>query len=148
MMALLSLILGGGKGTKISLIILLVALVFGGCFVGLKIHEVHSLSKELSDLKVEYAVLQRNNQVLESNQKEIVSANQACTATVKGLTDERAANVVAVKSLAANNKRSKEALDKLEQMIEEMKKDSKNDGPVAPVLKQIVEEIQKQRSSR
>lgn len=110
--------------------------------------EVASLTKKNTDLVVDNTVLTKNNVVLKDQVAQLSLANSTNYETAKKLVQERETSKTAVAALAANNKRDKEALDRLNAKMIEMLQDPKNDGEVAPVLRELVREIQNQRSQQ
>jgi chromosome segregation ATPase len=155
MSALLALILGGGQGTKISAIVGAVLLTLATTFIGLKLIEIHELNskvetqaKQIADLTLDNKILTENNKVLKQNQGTLVDSNQTNYDTAKKLDEERATSKAAIASLAAQNTKSKEALDTLRKTVAALAKDPNNDGPVAEVLKETIRQIQANRDSK
>jgi cell division protein FtsB len=151
----LGLIFGGGKGTKFTVYLMLAVLLGAGGYSGFKAfqagklrREVTTLTEKNTSLTVDNTVLKENNAVLKDQVHQLATANFSNYQSAKALTEERSANVIAVQALAANQKRNLDALDRLNKKVEDMIKDPKNDGEVAPVLREIVREIQKERATR
>lgn len=146
---ILSFILGGGKGTKISMFVLAAVLAAVATFVGLKMIEIHELNSKIetltmknTELTVDNKTLTENNKVLKDNQKVLTNANDTNLETVKKLDNERVQAKAATAALAAQNARTTQALQELNEKISAMAKDPKNDGTVAPVLRETIRNIQ------
>jgi len=124
-----------------------------GAYVGIQKVEISSLKKEVAtlteernNLTVDNKVLKENNTTLKDGLKKLAVANQTNFDTAKQLLEERGKATQAIANLAAANRVSNQKLDRLSVKIEEMLKDPKNDGPVAPVLREVLREIQKERT--
>ena len=107
---------------------------------------VAALTDERNKLVVDNGILKENNNTLKDGLKKLALANQTNYDTAKQLLAERNKSVTAINNLAVANRVSNEKLDRLNTRIEDMLKDPKNDGPVAPVLREIIREIQKERA--
>lgn len=137
------------KTTKITMIVLLIALAVVGTFVGMKMWEIKGLKSDIKDLNgknteltVANTILTSNNAVLKSNQVKLAQANDQNLETIKDLQKERADSEHLIATLAAQDKKTKDALAKSRQTIAEMLKDPKNNGTVSPILKEVVRQIQ------
>jgi len=142
-----------GLSTKLMGIGLLIVVIAAGAYIGIqKVHiaslekSITRLTKESNALKVDNAILKENNETLKDGLKKLASANLTNYNTAKQLLEERGKALDAISSLAKVNKLSNEKLDRLAKRVEEMLKDPKNDGPVAPVLREVIREIQKERA--
>ena len=103
---------------------------------------------ELVDLKAENLVLKDNNSVLKANLKKLAESNYNTYLTVKQILAEREVAVRSIKSLALATQAEKARLQMLNKKIEQMLKDAANDGEVAPVLREIIREIEASRQER
>jgi cell division protein FtsB len=142
-----------GLSTKLMGIGLLVIVIASGAYIGVqKVHiaslekRIVKLTEESNALKVDNAILKENNETLKDGLKKLASANLTNYNTAKQLLEERGKALDAISNLAKVNKLSNEKLDRLAKRVEEMLKDPKNDGPVAPVLREVIREIQKERT--
>ena len=142
----------GGLSGKVTAFAFIALLVGAGAYVvvqkleirGLKT-TVSALTEEKNALTVDNRILKENNETLKDGLKKLALANQTNYNTAKQLQEERAKATTAIANLAAANRRSGESLDRLNRRLEEMLKDPNNDGPVAPVLREVIREIQKER---
>jgi DNA repair exonuclease SbcCD ATPase subunit len=142
-----------GLSTKLMGIGLLIVVIAAGAYIGIqKVHiaslekRITRLTEESNALKVDNAILKENNETLKDGLKKLASANLTNYNTAKQLLDERGKALDAITNLAKVNKLNNEKLDRLAKRVEEMLKDPKNDGPVAPVLREVIREIQKERA--
>lgn len=152
-MGVLSSILRGGVGTKVAIYSMIAVLVAGGAYIGAKEVQVYQLNKkveilekEKNKLVVDNKILEENNEVFRENMKKLATANFTNWTTAKALIDERAKAADTIANLAAANRRTKESLDRISKTIEDVLKDPNNDGPIAPVLREVIREIQKERA--
>lgn len=154
-MNLLSLSAGAASffsGARVKLIILAVAgTLIVSSALGLWLY-VRGLKSTISDLTEQNStlvasnkILESNNAVLKQNNQTLELANETNVNTIKQLNAERQKAVDAVKALANANLRNKQTLDNLNAKIEQLLKDPNSDGPVAPVLREVIREIQKER---
>jgi len=155
MLTLLSIILGGGKGTKISAIVGAILLVAASTFIGLKLVEIHQLHSkiekqnvQITNLSLDNKILTENNAILKNNQEVLKSSNQSNYDAAKKLDEERAESKAAIITLASQNVKSKEAIEILKHTISTLSTDPKNDGPVAKVLIETVRQIQANRDTK
>ena len=148
MYTILSFILSGGKGTKISTVISVILLTLAVAFIGYQKFEIHQINKKIQYQDQLIATLTKNNDTLKRNQNTLVDTNQSNYDAAKKLDEERTTAKAAVASLSAKNVKSKEALDILRKTVVALSKDPKNDGPVAEVLKQTIRQIQNQRDMK
>lgn len=153
--ALLSFVFSGGKGTKLSILLLVAVLAVIGTYVGLKTLEIRNLNNQITELHavntkltVDNTMLIENNKVLKENQKILYEANDVNQDTIKKLMEERKQSKIAIANLAAANKRGNDALDQLGKKIDELLLDPANDGTVAPVLRETINQIQRQRGAK
>jgi cell division protein FtsB len=152
-MSLLSGALGLAGGSQLKLIAvvvgagLLITAVGGGL---LYVHNLKSTVQkqeaQIVQLKTDNAILTDNNAVLKDNMKKLATANFTNWQTAQSLIADREKASTAISNLAAASLHDKKTLDRLNQKITDMLKDPKNDGAVAPVLREIIREIQKERT--
>lgn len=145
--------LGTPLGLKIAGGIILALVIGFGAYIAVQKIEINGLKKDVAalteqrnNLDVDNKILKENNTALKDGLKKLATANETNYNTAKSLLDERSKSVVAINNLAIANRLSNEKLDRLNVKIEDMLKDPKNDGPVAPVLREIIREIQKERA--
>ena len=139
-------------GAKVKMVILAIAgTLIVSSALGLWLH-IRGLKSTISDLTetnntlvASNKILESNNAVLKQNNQTLESANSTNVATIRQLNEERQKAIDAVKALANANLRNKQTLDRLNSKIEELLKDPASDGPVAPVLREVIREIQKER---
>ena len=103
------------------------------------------LTAEKAELVANEVVLRSNIETVKSNLKAERDANAANIATIDKLLEDRKDAQQQIKKLAdlkAKNKRTSDALNK--NVVEMLKKDPKNNGPLSPVLKETIRGIQRQ----
>lgn len=139
-------------GSQVKLIILAVAATailsaVGGTalYVRHLRSSVETLEKQKSDLIVDNKIFKDNNDVLKDNMKKLATANLTNYNTAQSLIADKAQSTRAIANLAAARVADRQSFDRLTGKIEAMLKDPKNDGPVAPVLREVIREIQKER---
>ena len=109
---------------------------------------VETLEKEKAELVASNSVLKDNNDVLRDNMKKLATANHTNYLTAQSLIKDKEAATKAISNLAAMRTADKAGYDRLTKKLEEMLKDPRNDGPVAPVLREVMREIQKERDKK
>jgi hypothetical protein len=107
--------------------------------------EVAALEADKNTLEVNNKILQENNTVLKDNELKFTNANETNLRTVKSLITERAASQKVINDLAVAAQSDKQVIAGLNGKIDSMLKDPKNDGIVAPVLRETVRSIQNNR---
>lgn len=119
--------------------------------IGLYFYIGH-MKTEIANLKEDNNVLVMNNKILQENVTLLKDAantfqasNQTNEATVQNLLVERTQAVKAIETLAIQQKNNKIVITSLSNKINELLKDPKNDGPVAPVLRETVRGVQNNR---
>lgn len=149
MITILSLIFGGGRTTKFTIIALFAVLISLATFTGIKMFENASLTSKVSTLSAKNAALttdnlqlQANITTLHENQKTLMEVNEANQLAISNLQFEREQSKAALAKLSVTTKKNKQDLDKLQQIINDMKADPANDGTVSPVLKETIKQIQ------
>ena len=148
----LALLVGGGIWTKVALWVMGLFMVAGGVFgtvhwidanrLESKIEEVQKDNKEIA---LDNAILKANNTTLKDNLKKLAEANLITHETAQKLLDERAETQGVIDKLAEQAKKEKQMISKLSAQIDEMLKDPKNEGILAPVLRETIREIQRAR---
>ncbi len=131
-----------------GVIIVAVLATVGGTWIYIKTlnSKITDLEKEKKELIVENEIHKENNKVLRDNVKTLAVSNHENWKTAQALIAERSSATKAINNLAAANLREKQALDRLSAKVQKMLEDPKNDGEVAPVLKEVIREIQKERA--
>lgn len=142
-------------GSKAGILVILAVVVSAGAYIGVQHFQIKSQQKTISEINtknnnliVDNTILKDNNEVLTDNMRKLATANHTNYLTAQQLINERAASQRAINNLASAVKRDGEALDRLSGKVSEMLKDAKSDGPVAPVLREVIREIQKERGVR
>lgn len=140
-------------GLKVTGLAFLAVIVAAGAYITVQKIEIGSLKKDVAaitvernNLDVDNKILKENNDTLKDGLKKLATANQTNYNTAKQLLDERQKSMTAINNLAIANRLSNQKLDRLNVKLEDMLKDPKNDGPVAPVLREVIREIQKERA--
>jgi hypothetical protein len=139
-------------GSQVKLAIIGVVLVVVGLAVAGNFLYINSLKKDIvalekvkSDLEAANKIFQVNNDILKDNQSKCVAANTVSQNTTKALISERKDATAAITALAAAALSDKETIAKLSAQATSSLTDPKNDGPVAPVLRETVRGIQDSR---
>lgn len=139
----------GGIITKLAMIGLLVGMMGMGVSctskeVQLKLanSKVTKLETANGQLSTDNTTLKHNNKILKDDLNKAIDVNKTTVDANNKLLQERKDAQIAIANLAAANAKSKDELDKAKRKIEDMLKDPKNDGPIAPVLREIIRDIQ------
>jgi predicted RNase H-like nuclease (RuvC/YqgF family) len=104
--------------------------------------QVATLEEQKNTLEANNKILQENNIVLKDNAMKFSEANQTNLGTVKSLLSERAAAQKVINDLALASQNDKKVIASLNGKIDDMLKDPKNDGAVAPVLRETIRGVQ------
>lgn len=137
------------------MIAMLVVIVACGAYIGVQNFEIKTMrlrismcEKTVNELTVNNAILKDNNIVLKDNMKKLATASYSNYQTAAALLEERAKAQTAINNLAAITRKDREALDRVNGKLVEMLKDPKNDGPLAPILRELIRDIQRERDSK
>lgn len=142
--ALLELLFGGGLTTKIAMVVLAGGLVVSGFGYVHKSVELAVADHKVNSLQTQINQLTTDNTQLKENVDLITNVNQTNVATNQKLLDERKDAQAAIATLAKQKKITAEALANAQKAVDDMLKDpQKNDGPLAPVLRETIRGIQK-----
>lgn len=138
------------SSTKIKATI--IAIIIGGVLAsglglyfyvnGLK-KEIAELQGKVSSLTTDNGILTSNNSVLKSNLNAAFRVNATNDETIKSLVKEREDSYHAIETLAKKDVASAKKIKDLKDVIDKLKGDPTKDGPVAPILKDTIIEIQK-----
>jgi len=146
-------LLASPLGGKVTIFAFIALIVGAGAYIGIQKIEINSLNSQIAELTdknvgltVDNTILRENAKVLRDNINTLALANETNYNTARHLLEERGKATQAIANLAAVNRRSAQSLERLNLKIEEMLKDPAADGPVAPVLREIIREIQKERA--
>lgn len=139
-------------GSKLMIFVVLALVVGGGAYIAtqkIALSEqrraIKQLNKDNNDLTVNNGVLKANQVALQANLGVLSKANDTNFSTAKACLKDHERSQAVIQNLAQATLRDKQALDGLTAKLETMLKDPKNDGPVAPVLREIIREIQRNR---
>lgn len=150
-MSIISDVLGGPFG-QAKLIV--TALAFGAIvasgiglyfYVGHLKSQVTTLEETQKTLEENNRILQVNVDTLKGNELKLSTANETNLGTIKSLLAERTLAQKVIDNLAVSDKSNRATIDQLNGHISALIKDPKNDGAVAPVLRETVRDIQTNR---
>jgi len=134
--------------SNLSLVFVAVLLTAGGIFA----YSYHRMGVKIDALQVEKGQLQEANanllaqiEGLQNSIALLTEANDQNLKTIEKLKKERADATTAIASLANSTANNKKLIAALQAKLKELLKDPKNDGPVSPILRETVEQIQKNR---
>lgn len=149
-MPFFNILFAGGMITKVAVIIAIVAsLGLGGSMFLAKrdfkaLQKKHDVLTETNQqLETNNAILKQNNLTLKSSLDTAAEANQVSATANKKLLDERKSAKEAIDAIARSKAKDRDALNAANKKIDEMLKNPKNDGVVAPVLSETIRDIQK-----
>jgi hypothetical protein len=99
----------------------------------------------VSTLQENNAILKANNTTLKFNLEEAAKANQSTVEANKKLLEERKDAQALIAELAKQKQVSQANLADANKKIDEMLKDPRNNGTIAPVLRETLKDIQKRK---
>ena len=140
-------------GSAVMVIYAVIGTAVIAAAIGLRIHvkglenDVLQLTEEKSQLVAANKIYERNNGILTENVNTLTTANNTNLSTIASLKREREDAINSVKNLAAANMRDKARLANLNKRLSDMLKDPATDGKLAPILKEVIREIQAERAS-
>jgi cell division protein FtsB len=145
-MGILSMVSGANPFSlqiKAALVGAVIAAVAGGIFYVHRLNvNIATLETEKTQLIANNKVLVENNKILKDNVNQILDANATTNKTVASLVAERQDATKAIANLAAATANDKQTIANLKQNLADLIKDPKNDGLVAPALRETVRRIQ------
>lgn len=145
-MGILSLVSGANPFSLQIKAALVGAAIAAAAGFGFYVHRLNvniaTLETEKTQLIANNKVLVENNKILKENVNQIIEANATTNKTVASLVAERQDASRAIANLAAATANDKQTIDKLKQDLTNLIKDPKNDGIVAPALRETVRSIQ------
>jgi hypothetical protein len=110
--------------------------------------EITTLNREIEKLTITNVILQQNNSALSGNIKLFSEADSVNRATISALQKERSESFIAIERLASAKRQDTKQLDAVVNKIEAARIDPTTDGPIAPVLKETIREVQHLRKSQ
>lgn len=137
-------LVGGLRTIAIFAIVASIVATIAGVFFKLSsmASQISSLQEEKTQLVASNTALQQNVEVLKGNIITIQDANTANLKTIQALLKERKDAQAAINLLASTQKADRQHLENLNRQLESLSKDPKNNGLVAPVLKETIRGIQ------
>jgi len=146
--------LGWAGGNQLRLFAGLAVLISAAAFAaGVYLHirglhgQIDVLQKEKTQLTADNMVLQQNVQIAKDNLAKVVQANSENYSTIQKLVADRAQSQQAIAELARAATDNKRAADVMNSTLAKLTADPKNDGPVAPALRETIRQIQQNRTS-
>lgn len=110
--------------------------------------EVQSLNQKNGELVAANTILETNNTTLKDANSTLKSVNETNVATINKLMQEREEAKRILAAVASMQQKSKADTKRINDALAEMNKDPSTDGPLAPVLKSVVTDIQNQRGTK
>ena len=139
---MLNLLFGGGIFTKIAMVLLFVALVAAAGFGVVKSTQLTLSQHKVAGLEVKITQLETDNATLKKNVETITAVNATNVETNNKLLEERQDAQDAIAELAKQKAANQKKLADANKRIDELLKDPKNNGTVAPVLAETIKTIQ------
>jgi hypothetical protein len=103
------------------------------------------LIAEANELRAENLTLKHNANVLSGNIDVLQKVNSGNIETIRRLTQERSDSKKAIESLSQRAANDELAINMMSDRIKEMLNNPKNDGEVAPILKETIKAVQQER---
>lgn len=110
--------------------------------------QAEDLNKQIGPLIASNEILEANNKNLKATNLNLQSANETNLQTINALLKERDQAKQILEAVAKMEKLSKASNQKVAQALTELNKDPSTDGPIAPVLKEVMRQLQTQRGSQ
>lgn len=130
-------------------------IVIGAILISLAGVKFHYMNQELNSLRIGTVKLETANTILKQNSSSLVArlklfseADVANKATIAALLEEREESLKAIEKLSKAKTTSIAKLDAVKDKIEVDRKTPNTDGPIAPVLKETIREIQILRNAQ
>jgi hypothetical protein len=130
----------GWAEAKLGLSIVLAVVILAG--VGFGVYKGYSLYEHYQQLEADNAQLVINNATLKSNVTTLEGANATDAQTIEGLKADHAAAEKVVGELAKQAEQNRQALAATQATLDKLAKDPKNNGVVAPDLRETIRSIQ------
>lgn len=126
----------GVEQVKVALNIAIgAAVLIGGLYIYCEWHDYQ-------EMKQNYSTLQTNNTTLKNNLNTCVIANSTDNKTITDLLNERSDAKTAVNNLAHQQQSNVATIGALKKKLSDMENDAKNDGPLAPDLRETIRGIE------
>lgn len=142
----------GGIITKVVMIVALAGFLGSGASCAFKSFElgkaeskVESLQTENKQLSTDNEILKSNNATLKENLVTVAKVNESTVDANKKLLNERKSSWTAINTLAAAREAERKNVEAANKKIDEMLKNPSNNGPVAPVLRETLRDIQSKK---
>jgi uncharacterized protein HemX len=103
---------------------------------------VKLVKAESAALRQNISTLTQNVAVLQFNYLECQSANSENSETIDNLLKERTESQAAIMSLASQKESDLKKIASLQSTVDQLRKDPKNNGALAPVLRETIRQIQ------
>ena len=143
MLPFVGMLLGGGIATKVMTAVLVGGLLFTGAKCTSVQLDLNKANKEVARLSTDNAQLIVNNATLKSNVEKAADANASTVEANRLLLEERSKAQALIAELSKRQQKQKADLAAANKKIDDMVKDPKNEGSVAPVLRETLRDIQK-----
>ncbi len=133
----------------VAILAILAALLAPYIMLYLNFKELAAQNKTLVDqkakLELDNVTLKSNNVTLKSSIEVLQFANRENQITIQKLLEERKDAKLALENLAQKSANDAASIEMMNSRIKELLRDPKNDGEVAPVLRETINNIQKMR---
>lgn len=139
--------LGQLKVAVVGAILAALLILVGGTAYKLKSlnSEVNRLTEENTELVNNNKMLAINIEVVNENMMLLADTSLANQVTAKNLIKERGEAQKAINTLAASTVADKQTISKLYSRLDDILKDSANDGTLSPALRETIRNIQNSR---
>lgn len=107
--------------------------------------ELGDRAEKITRLEGNVATLEANTDTLRQNYLTCQSANATSSETIDALIAERDDAKAAVEALAAQKAKDDWYIDRLEERIAAARRDPTQNGPLAPVLRETIRELQERQ---
>lgn len=141
-MALEDLIPGVSQVKLIIAGVVLAAMVGVGLTVYFQHKTIKGLREDITTLETNNATLKQNTDILRANYLTCSTTNQTNAATIEALKAERQDAVDALAALAKERQKDANRIARLNTLIDNLRNNPTNNGPVAPVLRETIRAIQ------
>jgi cell division protein FtsB len=141
-MALENLIPGVSQAKLIIGGVVLAALIGVGVTIKWQHSTIQELRADKTLLEANSKTLVDNTNTLRDNYLACSTANKTTLETIAALKKERQDAIDALERLAATRRNDQFRIDSLNKLLDNLRRNPANNGPVAPVLRETIREIQ------
>jgi hypothetical protein len=136
----------GGAQIRLAIAAVVITIAAGvAYYIHYQSGKIETLQTEKAELQTNNKTLIDNNAILKSNLAQLNTVNDTNAQTIQSLLTERVSAQKAITALANASAANKQVISGLNKRLADIIKDPKNDGVLAPVLRETIRDIQDTR---